>query len=189
MNIFRTMFLMALVILMGFAVDNKQSNAQNLSADAPDQPFGEYLAGRHALANNQYGIAADNYLKALSLDPDNISLNQFTLAILITDGRFDEAIRISKKLDELDQENDVSKLMLFFDKTKSGNYADALVDADELASTGILNLINPFFRAWIFAEQGNKEEVEQIIAGFEEGTSFNFFNSNCFKSFASRCSC
>ena len=62
---------------------------------APDQPFGEYLSGRHALFNNQYGIAADNYLKALALDPENISLNQFTLSILITDGRFDDAIKIA----------------------------------------------------------------------------------------------
>ncbi len=172
----RTMVFAAFAALIFAVANNQKLYAQNLTADAPDQPFGEYLAGRHALANNQFDVAADNYLKALNLDPDNISLNQYTLSILIIDGRFDDAIRISEKLAELDQENDLSKLMLFFDKAKSGNYEDALVNADELASTGILNLINPFFRAWILAGQGEQEEVEQIIAGFEEGTSFNFFN-------------
>ena len=55
--------------------------AQDLFSST-NQPFGEYLVGRHALANNQFDIAADNYLKALNLDTDNILLNQLTLSIL-----------------------------------------------------------------------------------------------------------
>ena len=142
----------------------------------PELPFGEYLSGRHALYNKQYDQAAENYLKALSLDPENINLNQLTHSILVADGQFAEAINIAHRLKELDEEIDQSRLVLFFEKVKSKDYDQALLDIDQLASSGILNLIKPFFRAWILAEQGQVDEVEEIIEGFEEGTTFNFFN-------------
>lgn len=150
--------------------------AQSLAADVPEQPFGEYLSGRHALANSEFNVAADNYIKVLELDPENINLNQIALSVLITDGRFDQAIKIAKRLEKMDKEIDLSRLMLFFDKTKSEKYSEALSDVDDLASTGILNLIRPFFRAWIFAAQGDRDAVDEIVAGFEETTTFNFFN-------------
>lgn len=150
--------------------------AQNMSADAPNEPYGEYLSARHALVNKQYDIAAENYYNALKLDPDNVNLNQFTLTVLITDGRFEEAINIAHHLKSLEQETDTSRLLLFFEQVKNKEHEEALLEIDQLSTNGILNLIKPFFRAWILADQGKKEDVEQIIQGFEEGTTFNFFN-------------
>ena len=163
-----TAALLMLMPLSGFA--------QTLSADAPDEPFGEYLSGRHAFYNKQYGIAADNYLKALALDKENIPLNETALTVLIIDGKYDEAIKISLRLKEMDEESDFSKLILFFYETKSKNFPQALLDIEGFSENGILNLIKPFFKAWIYADQGEKEAVEQIIAGFTEEASFNFFN-------------
>ena len=80
------------------------SFAQSLAADAPDLPFGEYLTARHALFNNQYNDAAENYLKALELDPENIILGQFTMSVLVTDGRVDEAIKIAHRLKAMGEE-------------------------------------------------------------------------------------
>ena len=149
--------------------------AQDLFSST-NQPFGEYLVGRHALANNQFDIAADNYLKALNLDTDNILLNQLTLSILVTDGRLADAVKISNKLRDIDQQNDLSKLMLFFEKTKSGDYEDLLVTGDGQGTNGILKLINPFFKAWVLAERGEIDQVETIINEFKAGNSLNFFN-------------
>ena len=149
--------------------------AQNLFSST-NQPFGEYLVGRHALANNQFDIAADNYLKALNLDTDNILLNQLTLSILVTDGRLADAVKISNKLRDIDQQNDLSKLILFFEKTKSGDYKDLLVTGDGQGTNGILKLINPFFKAWVLAERGEIDQVETIINEFKAGNSLNFFN-------------
>ena len=149
--------------------------AQDLFSST-NQPFGEYLVGRNALANNQFDIAADNYLKALNLDTDNILLNQWTLSILVTDGRLTDAVKISNKLRDIDQQNDLSKLMLFFEKTKSGDYEDLLVTGDGQGTNGILKLINPFFKAWVLAERGEIDQVETIINEFKAGNSLNFFN-------------
>jgi len=150
--------------------------AQNLTADAPELPFGEYLSGRHAYANNQYGDAADNYLKALELDPENIPLNHTTLSVLIPAGQFDEAIRIAHRLKEFDEETDISKLLLFFDHAKNKNHDKALLSAERLSGSGILNLAKPIFKAWILADLGRHDDVEQIIMGFKEEATFNFFN-------------
>lgn len=163
-----------LCLVMAFSV--KPSFAQSLTADAPDLPFGEYLSGRHALFNNQYDVAAENYLKALELDPENITLSHFTMSVLVTDGRVDDAIKIAHRLKAMGQENDVAKLLLFFENTKMQNYQDALDGIDSLSDTGILNLIRPLFRAWIYAAQGEIDQLEEIASSFEEGGTFNFFN-------------
>ena len=152
------------------------SFAQSLAADAPDLPFGEYLTARHALFNNQYNDAAENYLKALELDPENIILGQFTMSVLVTDGRVDEAIKIAHRLKAMGEENDVARLLVFFENTKLQNYQEALEGIDSLSDTGILNLIRPLFRAWIYADQGNIDQLEEIASSFEEGATFNFFN-------------
>lgn len=151
-------------------------NGTSADYEIPELPFGEYLSGRHALYNKQYDQAAENYLKALELDPDNVNLNHLVLSILVADGQFEEAIKVAHKLKELDEEIDQSRLVLFFENVKSKNLEQAQSDVEGLASSGILNLIKPFFRAWILAEQGEHEQIEEIIAGFEDGTTFNFFN-------------
>ncbi|MBT5073333.1 MAG: tetratricopeptide repeat protein [Kordiimonadaceae bacterium] len=162
--------------LIMFMTSPNLVNAQSLSADAPDFPFGEYLTGRHAYANNQYGDAADNYLRALDLDPENVELNKITITVLITAGKIDEAIKIANRLKDIDQESDISTLLLFFEQAKNKNLDQALLMAEELSSTGILNLVKPIFKAWTLADLGRFDEVEQIISSFEEEAAFNFFN-------------
>ncbi len=165
-----------LMICLGIMLNIKPGYTQNLEADTPKLPFGEYLSGRHALYNNQYTEASEYYLKALKLDPENIELNQSTISVLISDGRFKDALLIAKRLKKADQEINISKLLLYFEMAKDGHY-DAVVKAtDQLDDTGILKVTKPIFRAWALAEQGKSSEVEAVIAAFGEGTNFNFFN-------------
>ncbi len=169
------MSLLAIVVI-GMTFIIRPALTQNLSADNPEMPFGEYLAGRHALLNKDYRAAADFYLDALSLDPENVSLNQSALSVLITDGRLNDAALISNRLKEIEAETSTSKLILFFEEVKTDEFDEALGRIDGLSDTGIINLIRPFFKAWIFAEQGKNSEVEEIIGGFQENNTFNFFN-------------
>lgn len=150
--------------------------AQNLTADVEKLPYGDYLSARHALYNNRYADASDYYLKALKLDPDNEDLNKTTLGVLITDGRFDDALRISHYLKNNDLETDISKLLIYFEMAKNGQFEDIVEATDELAKSGILAITKPFYKAWALAELGRFDQVETIIATFGEGTSFNFFN-------------
>ena len=171
----RAHFLKNLIIIVPLIIIIEPLHAQNLTSST-NQPFGGYLVGRHALSNNQFDVAADNYLDALGADPNNVGLNQLTLSILITDGRFADAIKISKKLKIMAKQNDLSKLILFFNKIKSGVYDDLLINGNEHGNSGILKLINPFFKAWILAEKGKREQVEIIINGFKDENSLNYFN-------------
>ncbi len=162
-------------ILM-LAMQDVSVHAQTMTADAPDMPFGEYLSARHALANKQYNIAAENYFNALKLDPENIPLNLRTLSVLVMDGRFEDAIMVAHRLQSMDQDNEISRLLLFFEEIKEKNYEEALVSIDQLSSANILHILKPNFKGWILAEQGKKDEVEEIVQGFEQGTTFRFFN-------------
>lgn len=163
------------IAIMSFPVLSV-ANGQSLSADAPDQPFGEYLSGRHALYNHQYEDAANNLLKALELDPENVELNQFASSVLVDAGKFEEAIEISKYLQEVGEDNDMTKLLLFFEKAKKQDYELALADIELLSNSGVLNLMKPLFKAWLYADQGNVAETDKIIQTFDEESNFNFFN-------------
>ncbi|MDA9179857.1 tetratricopeptide repeat protein [Emcibacteraceae bacterium] len=165
--------LLALILLSGSV---NFSSAQEIEPDLAEQPFGEYLTGRHALFNHQYDVAADNYLEAIKQDPENIELMQFSLSVFIAAGRFEDAFFVNEKLKEMDAQNEVSNILDFFNKTKNKSYIEALIDIDELSSTGIMNLINPFFRAWIDAAEGSTSEIDAVVNSFEEENNFNFFN-------------
>ena len=165
--------LLALILLSGSV---NFSSAQEIEPDLTEQPFGEYLTGRHALFNHQYDVAADNYLEAIKQDPENIELMQFSLSVFIAAGRFEDAFFVNEKLKEMDAQNEVSNILDFFNKTKNKSYIEALIDIDELSSTGIMNLIKPFFRAWIDAAEGSTSEIDAVVNSFEEENNFNFFN-------------
>ena len=165
--------LLALILLSGSV---NFSSAQEIGPDLAEQPFGEYLTGRHALFNHQYDVAADNYLEAIKQDPENIELMQFSLSVFIAAGRFEDAFFVNEKLKEMDAQNEVSNILDFFNKTKNKSYIEALIDIDELSSTGIMNLIKPFFRAWIDAAEGSTSEINAVVNSFEEENNFNFFN-------------
>ncbi|MBT5185578.1 MAG: hypothetical protein HOM01_02140, partial [Kordiimonadaceae bacterium] len=167
-------FLSVILLILVFNIGS--APAQNFSTGYEEQPFGEYLAGRHALVNNDYGAAAEYYLQALALDPENIPLNQFALSVLITGGRFDEAAKISKRLIDSGEETNTSNLLVFFENVKNGNYEDALGEIDGLSDTGIINLVRPFFKTWILAKQGKFDEAEEMIAALDPESTFNFFN-------------
>lgn len=165
--------LLALILLSGSV---NFSSAQEIEPDLTEQPFGEYLTGRHALFNHQYDVAADNYLEAIKQDPENIELMQLSLSVFIAAGRFEDAFFVNEKLKEMDAQNEVSNILDFFNKTKNKSYDEALIDIDELSSTGIMNLIKPFFRAWIDAAEGSASEIDAVVNSFEEENNFNFFN-------------
>ncbi|WP_438992825.1 tetratricopeptide repeat protein [Pseudemcibacter sp.] len=165
--------LLALILLSGSV---NFSSAQEIEPDLAEQPFGEYLTGRHALFNHQYDVAADNYLEAIKQDPENIELMQFSLSVFIAAGRFEDAFFVNEKLKEMAAQNEVSNILDFFNKTKNKSYIEALIDIDELSSTGIMNLIKPFFRAWIDAAEGSTSEIDAVVNSFEEENNFNFFN-------------
>lgn len=169
-------YIKALFAIILFFASMNFSSAQDIEPDLTEQPFGEYLAGRHALFNHQYDVAADNYLAAINQDPKNTELMQFSLSVFIAAGRFDAALDVNESLKELDAQNDVSYILDFFNKTKNRSYDEAIEGVDSLSNTGIMNLIKPFFIAWIDAAKGSSSEIDALANTFEEGNNFNFFN-------------
>ncbi|MDG1859412.1 MAG: tetratricopeptide repeat protein [Emcibacteraceae bacterium] len=171
-NIIKKIMLPVMVVysMTGFAW------AQEFETELTEQPFGEYLAGRHAFADHQYEVSADNFRKVLELDPENIELNQFSLSVFIAAGRYDDALMVSNRLRSIDEENDLSRLVNFFDQVKNDEFENALANLETFSGSGILNLTKPFFQAWIYAEQGKIELIDQKMLDFEEDNTFNFFN-------------
>jgi tetratricopeptide (TPR) repeat protein len=151
------------------------ANGTNLDEDMRDMPFGEYLAARQASYNNDLEASADFYLQVIKLDPDNIELYQRAYTVAVADGRFEEAISIAHYLKEHDQASEISDLLLFFEMVKKKNYQSALAEIEELSDDGMFKLMKPLFRAWIYADLGQKKEVDKIDFNFDQSEAFKFF--------------
>lgn len=82
---------------------------------------------------DNYKIAIDYYLQALSLDYENISIYKKIINTLVKHKKFDEAEKYFTKLFEITSDNKVFKDYIFFKMVSSDKYFD--VDS-------IINLIN-----------------------------------------------
>lgn len=147
----------------------------NFSPENLEQPFGEYLAGQHARANMDLNVATDYYLQVLEQDKDNLSVMRRTYSLAIADGRYDQALTIARRLEELETSDNLVKLLLFLEKVKKRKFDQALERIDQIGSSGVYGLFKPLFKAWIYAETEQTAEAETVLTTLLSNESFRNF--------------
>ena len=125
--------------------------------------FSNYVAGRFA---HQTGDprAADFLLKAADQDPGNSVLLSRAFLSLLTDGRMEEAVAVARKLRKVDPENSLGTLLLSLDAFKHSRLKEAHNLTGDLSTGGLETLIAPILNAWIFAEEGKRDEALEALA-------------------------
>jgi len=138
-------------------------NSANNSDVPPKQPYGDYLAGLHAVIHSDLRAAAEFHEKALALDPDNKMILKKAFMVFISDGRYDLAKKVADKLAELNVSDSMVQMFLFLEKAKSKEYDAALLALDKLGNAGVYGLFKPLFKSWILLAQGKSVEAETTI--------------------------
>ena len=158
----------------GFA----NSAANNPPGDlnqVPEQPYGEYLAGLHAARHNDLGAAADFNQQALLLAPDNQMILRKSFILFIADGRYDAALKVGQKLDDLGVSDSMVQMFLFLGQVKARDYEPALLRLDGIANAGVYGLFKPLFKSWVLMAQGKTAEAEAGMTALLEDKSFKDF--------------
>ena len=137
-----------------------------------ENPFGAYLAGRHAQETRDYAAAASWFEDALKTDPESPELISRTFLMEASEGRFDRAQPLAERELKLDPTDAVAELILMIDRIKAGDKAGALERAQALPEDGVHRFVGPLARAWTLMATG---DVAGADAALRQLDKFNGF--------------
>ena len=144
------------VLLLGFFVAGCASGTRPIVADGqPETAFGHYVAGQHARQIRDSRAAARYYLEALQRDPENRLLLNRAFMLLLTDGRYREALRLAERIVEESPGAGAAAILLTLDSLKSGRFEAGRARLERVSGTGFESLISPIVLAWLHAGDGD----------------------------------
>lgn len=132
------------------------------SAPAQDQGFaGPYLAARVADAEGDFEALIDYGARALVSNPDNVGIMEGLLIAYLGLGDIEGGVPIARRLDQVDDGNDVAALVLIAEDMAKGNWeaVDAAIDA----GFSIGGFLDPLISAWSAIGQGKMSAAIEIF--------------------------
>ncbi|HEV2099155.1 MAG TPA: tetratricopeptide repeat protein [Stellaceae bacterium] len=142
------------------------------AVNAADNPFGAYLAGRHAQEERDYGAAASWFEGALKTDPHSPELISRTFDMEAQAGRFEQARPLADQALKLDNSDAVAGLVLLVDRVKAGDWNAALARADALPDDGLHRYVGPLARAWTHMGLGNLAAADLALQDLDKFNGF-----------------
>lgn len=161
---YRPLYGLLLSLLAGIAIPASTALAK-ATTDPASPPVragsfaGAYLAARTAESDNNLGAAVDFYRQAMAFDPGNAQIKQDLLLVLLTEGRFNDALPLAEELKNIPDIERFSRVALAIDAISRKQYRKVgpllmlslESDMDRLA-TGFMN-------AWVKVGQGNPKQA------------------------------
>jgi tetratricopeptide (TPR) repeat protein len=126
--------------------------------------LGAYLAGRFAHARGDTRAAAEYYAAAAKRDPDNVDIQQRSFALLLAEGRLDEASPIAQRLLVIDDDAPLPALVLGVQDARAGRFDLAEKRFAALPAKGINGFLGPLLTAWARAGQGRFDDGLATLA-------------------------
>lgn len=124
-----------------------------------DTGLHSYVAGQRAWLERDTETAADYYLAVLARDADNQILRQRAFQLLVSDGRFREALPLVDDLAPGSAAHGVGRMLVALDALKARDYEGTLTALELVAGTGFDNLLRPITRAWALVGAGRADEA------------------------------
>ena len=126
----------------------------------PQSMYGSYLAGRVAHLRQNYGKAADYYMKSFELGLKNEDILSSTYLLLASEGRIKEAAQYARLVNTNDDKTNLMPFIFLAEDMQKKDYEQALKDIDMLKKTPFAKNVQPLLKAWVLA--GLKQENEAI---------------------------
>ncbi|WP_297323413.1 tetratricopeptide repeat protein [uncultured Bartonella sp.] len=128
---------------------------------------GAYLAGRVAASDNHIDLAISYFKQALDYQPDNVSMQQDMLLALLSAGKFNDAVRLAKHLQNNTDMERYVRLTLASDALIRKNYVLAKDELKFSDPSDMDTLSIGLIRAWATFGQGNTtaaiDEVTKLL--------------------------
>jgi len=119
----------AIKLLLAIPLICSLGDASALAQDESDEAtslIGSYLAGRIARGQHDSAAASEYYRAALERDPDNMPLTEQSLLMEATEGRFDQAVELARRLTANFSDHRMARLVLGLEAAKNKRYEEAI---------------------------------------------------------------
>ncbi|HKJ74249.1 MAG TPA: tetratricopeptide repeat protein, partial [Alphaproteobacteria bacterium] len=143
-----------------------------------DQLLGSYLAGRYASAINNSRMASEYYLRALKSDPNNKDLLERAFSSVVADGRYDDAVKLAKRLQNNGITRGIARLVLLGDDIRQKRFDAALARTTASPDAGFGSLTLPLVRAWIIAGDGKVDDAIKELQGLDKNHAYKPFQQS-----------
>lgn len=115
---------------------------------------GSFLAGQIAAINGDDAAAAENFRRAISLDPEDINLKQSLFLSLASDGDIQGAIDLLAQIPAESQSRNINHVISAANALKQKSFTQAASRIDRLIGADLDNMLGKIVSAW--ASYGNK---------------------------------
>ncbi|MBI3710669.1 MAG: tetratricopeptide repeat protein [Proteobacteria bacterium] len=136
---------------------------------------GAYLAARHAERIRAQRPAAQFMLDALQESPENFDLLNRAHVLLITDGRFGDAVDIAERILRINATHPPANLTVAFASVQKGDYAAAETRLRGLAYVGVNRVVLPLMLAWLNVAQVRPAAALNALRSLNEVSGFQPF--------------
>lgn len=160
-------FLGLLMFLAGCAAHSGPNGANDRSYD---EDFASFAIGALAMETKD-PMAADYFLRALEDDPNNSRVMMRAFSASLLEGRYDDVLRLSKRLSAQEQPNFLPQIILVLQDMRQKRWGRADERMQGLYGTGFDTLIAPILHAWILAADGDKDAALQRIGAVERNAA------------------
>lgn len=140
---------------------------------------GMYLARRHAQMEKDLNMAAIFASRALQHDPENRTLTEDTLRLLVAAGEMGEAVTLAKKLNKKGSFSTLSSMVLMIEHVKRGEFEAARRELNAVnehsTEGGFYNMIKPVFGLWVDVGAGIVEGESKTNSSLKENKFLDSF--------------
>ncbi len=160
----RALLALPLVCLLGHERVEARTGSETQAASSL---LGSYLAGRIARGQHDSSAASEYYRVALARDPGNLPLTEQSLLMEATEGRFEHAVELARRLIENYPEHRMARLVLGLEAAKAKRYAEAAQHFGAPGNGVMEQLTLALARGWMKVAQGD------VRGGIAEADTIN----------------
>ena len=123
---------------------------------------GAYLAGRHALQNNDFDTASQFFSRALVRDPGNAGLMEDTVLSFLATGQLDRAMPVAIAIEDQGLRSQVANMIVLAGLADQQKYDEIL--ARDVETYGVGPLVDGLVNAWALLGAGS---VSDALGAFD----------------------
>jgi len=140
----------ALAVLTACAPDDEKPAVQSSAImTASASPAGNYLAGRQAQKNRDFGNASRFLGNALEKTPDNTLLLRNTFLARLADGDITEAVPMAREIVKRQNSAPIAKLILLVDAVERNDLPGAGPILANFPERGFSGFLKPLLTSWV----------------------------------------
>jgi len=135
-------------------------------------PYGNFLAGRFAERQRDFGRAATALLRALEENPDDLMLMRRTFFLTLEAGRMAKAVQLARRLEAAGTKFSSVQLLLVAEAIKNKDYPGALRRLESMDQEDLSRYSVPMAMAWARAGGGDPDRALAALSSLDSDSGF-----------------